>query len=117
MGMAIVFLLAMVGAGIIVYPLLPGRTPPLPNPAVTDADIEKAVRKLHGARGSGNLLCPQCGTGYKAGDRFCVRCGQDLPQVGSAQEGPACPSCGAAIHKDDRFCAKCGHTIAAGEVA
>ena len=117
MGLAIVLLLAIACVGAVVYPLLPGRTPAYPEPAVTDGDIEKAVRDLRTARKSGGLLCPKCGTGYQAGDRFCVRCGQDLPQVQPAAVGPVCPSCGATVQASDQFCAKCGHSIAAEEAA
>jgi len=117
MSLAIVLLLVVACAGAIVYPLLPGRTPADPEPTVTDGDIEKAVRDLRTARNSGGLLCPQCGKSYQAGDRFCVGCGQDLPQDKPAPSGPVCPSCGAAIQETDHFCAKCGHTIAAGEAA
>ena len=117
MSVAIVLLLLLASAGAIVYPLLPGRTPADQEPTVTDGDIERAVRDLRTARNSDGLLCPQCGKSYQAGDLFCVRCGQDLPQDKPMPLGPVCPSCGAAIEETDQFCAKCGHAIAVGEVA
>jgi predicted amidophosphoribosyltransferase len=105
----IFFLLALIAAGFIVYPLLPGRKTFQPAPVVTDGDIEQAVRDLRRAQPEGNERCPSCGRGYEPGDRFCVGCGQTLSQADSAR--PACPSCGAASHAEDRFCAKCGATL------
>jgi uncharacterized OB-fold protein len=116
-GVAVFFLLALVVAGIVVYPLLPGRRVRQPAPGVADADIEEAVRNLRQARSRGRLACRQCGQGYQAGDRFCVRCGEKLPQAKVEPAIPVCPSCGATIHENDQFCAKCGHGLSAEEVA
>ena len=83
----IFFVLAAIAGGIIAYPLLPGRTPALPAPALTDAEIERAVRNLRRTkserrtRGRGDLSCPSCGKAYQEGDSFCVRCGSGLPEV------------------------------------
>jgi predicted amidophosphoribosyltransferase len=115
MGIAIFFLLGLVAAGVIAYPLLPGRTIRQPAPAVSDADIERAVRDLRQARGRAGLICPSCGKGYEEGDRFCVQCGSTLPQEGVGRL--TCPSCGSPIRGDDQFCAKCGHRVATEEVA
>lgn len=117
MGLAIVFVLALLAAALIAYPLLPGRTPAPEAPAVTDADIEQAVRGLRQSRGRRGLFCPACGQGYQAGDGFCVRCGSALPDAEAVEQKLACPSCGAAIRKGDRFCAKCGHVLSAEEGA
>jgi predicted amidophosphoribosyltransferase len=110
---AIFFLLALIAAAIIVYPLLPGRVP-----AVTDGDIERVVRDLRRdrRRDASGLSCPVCGQGYQAGDRFCVACGGALSETQAILPGLVCPSCGAAIHEGDHFCARCGHNMAAGEV-
>jgi hypothetical protein len=126
---AILLLIAIIAAGAIIYPLLPGRTASRPAPAlrpaqcagtgstaskvVTDGDIEQAVRDLRRARGRRDLSCPACGKAYQAGDRFCVRCGAGLPEPGPA--GQSCPSCGADLHKGDLFCPKCGRSVPAGE--
>lgn len=119
MGLAIFFVLLLIVAGAIIYPLLPGRTPAQPAPAPTEAQIERAVRNLRRARSREGLLCPACGRAYQAGDRFCIGCGGALPETPAAgKEGAlVCPSCGVGLHKDDRFCAKCGHRLAAGEAA
>jgi hypothetical protein len=114
-GVAIFFLLALIAAGIIAYPLLPGRLVAQPEPAVTDGDIERAVRDLRQAPSTGGPSCPTCARAYQAGDRFCVRCGSGLPQPASA--GPVCPSCGVVVHEGDLFCAKCGHRMASEEAA
>ncbi|MFN2185595.1 MAG: zinc ribbon domain-containing protein [Anaerolineae bacterium] len=123
MSILIFLLLAAVSAGIIVYPILPGRTPAQPAPALTDGQIEQAVRDLRRARrrsaeGSSDLLaCPSCGTAYQEGDLFCVRCGSSLPQVQvkAKPDGPVCSSCGNTLHAGDQFCAKCGQPVVAEE--
>jgi predicted amidophosphoribosyltransferase len=117
MGLAIVFLLTVIVAGILIYPLLPGRTLVQSEPAVTDGEIERAVRSLRRARSRSGLFCPDCGQGYKAGDRFCVRCGGELPQAAGAATESVCPSCGAPVQESDRFCAKCGHSMVVEEAA
>jgi predicted amidophosphoribosyltransferase len=123
MSIVVFLLLAALSAGIIVYPMLPGRAPAQPAPALTAAEIEQAVRDVRRARartsaGSpGDLLCPSCGAAYQAGDLFCVRCGSSLPEVEVPAEpvGPVCPSCGNPLHAGDQFCAKCGLPIGAEE--
>ncbi len=50
--------------------------------------------------------CTQCGLSYRAGDKFCARCGSPLGV-------PACANCGAAIQAEWKFCKKCGAPIAA----
>jgi predicted amidophosphoribosyltransferase len=115
MGLAVVFLLTVIVAGVLIYPLLPGKAPVESEPVLTDGEIERAVRNLRRARSRRGLFCPTCGKGYTAGDRFCVRCGGELPQATAASAGPVCPSCGAPIHEDDRFCAKCGHSMVVEE--
>jgi predicted RNA-binding Zn-ribbon protein involved in translation (DUF1610 family) len=129
-GIAIFFLIAAVAAAAIVYPLLPGRGVPQPAPGVSSEEIEEAVRDLRrvrsqrgaeqalgdpGVQGQATLSCPACGHAYRAGDRFCVRCGGPLPEAGAA--GLKCPSCGASLHEGDLFCARCGRRLAGGEVA
>ena len=117
MGVVIFFVLTLIAAGIVIYPLLPGRTPAEPAPAVTDADIERAVRRFRKTKAHAGLPCPTCGLDYQPGDRFCVRCGGSLPQAQATADEPACPNCGSANREGDRFCAKCGFAIAVEEVA
>ena len=50
MSIVIVALLLLLAAAAVAYPLLPGRAPSSKTPAVTDSDIEKAVRDLRRAR-------------------------------------------------------------------
>jgi RNA polymerase subunit RPABC4/transcription elongation factor Spt4 len=121
-GVAVFFVLALLTAGAIVYPLLPGRAPAAPAPAVTDGEIETAVRKLRRARAGGGRACPACGGAYQPGDRYCARCGGALPpgdeiKMQLPPVGPACPSCGALLQDGDKFCSKCGHTLQNEEVA
>ena len=119
-GVAIFLLLALLAAVAIVYPLLPGHAPAPLAPAVTDGEIEAAVRKLRRARAGGGRACPTCGEAYQPGDRFCVRCGGALPPGDQGksplpQAGPVCPSCGATLQEGDKFCTKCGYTLQAKE--
>lgn len=115
MGVAIFFLLAVAVSAILIYPLLPGRAPAQESVALTDGDIEQLVHNLRSARSSGGLYCPNCGTAYRAADRYCGRCGESLPQSQTAPAGAACPSCGVDLREGDLFCAKCGHQVAVGE--
>jgi uncharacterized OB-fold protein len=84
--------------------------------AVTDRDIERAVRSLRRVPSRGGLACPTCGRGYRAGDRFCVQCGAELAgEEVAAAGGVVCPSCGVIVQEGDQFCAKCGHRMQGGE--
>ena len=53
------------------------------------------------------LSCPDCGTAYHAGDRFCSGCGRALTR--------ACGQCGSPVSTTDRFCGKGGAPMAAVE--
>lgn len=57
--------------------------------ADVEAEIEAAVQRLLAAPAEEERLkelnfCPQCGTGVKAGDRFCANCGKALVREGVA---------------------------------
>jgi predicted amidophosphoribosyltransferase len=114
---AIFVLLALGVAVAVIYPLLPGRAPRPSAQRVTDSDIEQAVRRFYGSRRSpeADLFCPSCDQGYQPGDRFCVGCGEELPQAASPSDGTVCSSCGNAFRESDRFCAKCGQARPAEE--
>jgi predicted amidophosphoribosyltransferase len=113
----VIFLvLAVASAAAIAYPLLPGRTPAPATPALTEAEIERAVRELRRSRqarvpqaggrqaGGGGPACPTCGAAYQPGDTFCARCGGKLG-------AHACPACGAAYRPGDLFCVRCGGSL------
>jgi DNA-directed RNA polymerase subunit RPC12/RpoP len=117
MGVVIFFVLTLIAAGVVIYPLLPGRTPAEPVRAVTDGDIERAAREFRRTRNHAGLRCPACGHSYQAGDVFCVRCGGTLSQAQPAADERACPFCGAMTREGDQFCAKCGYAVGAEEVA
>lgn len=117
MGVVIFFVMAVIVAGVVAYPLLPGRAPARSVPSITDGDIERAVQNLRRARSQDGFVCPTCSTPYQSWDRFCVHCGATLADAPEATDELECPSCGAALRKDDRFCAKCGHDLAVEEVA
>jgi predicted amidophosphoribosyltransferase len=116
MGIAIFFVMTVMVAAVIVYPLFAHRAQAEPAPSVTDGDVERALVRLRAARRQGGTICPSCGATYRAGDRFCVRCGGALMQTRAAADGPVCPSCGATVRMGDRFCSECGHNMAAEEV-
>ncbi|MGD8624039.1 MAG: zinc ribbon domain-containing protein [Anaerolineae bacterium] len=109
------FVLLLIVVAAIGYPLLPGRAPARPIPAMTDAEIEQVVQKLRRADQEDGLNCPGCGKSYQAGDRFCVRCGETLPVQEVKAVAQGCPSCGAALRGDEIFCSKCGHRLATEE--
>jgi hypothetical protein len=117
MGVAVFAVLALLVGAFIAYPLLPGRSPARLAPAVTDAEIDRAVRRLRRVRSKSGLFCPSCGQGYRPEDRFCVRCGQALPEVQPAPAALACSTCGAPLRQEDQFCSKCGTRVPTGEVA
>ena len=119
MGIVLFFVLFVVVAVAVAYPLLPGRAaasaPAADDGRIwTDRRIESAVQRIRQARDKGGLTCPDCGKAYQAGDRFCVRCGADLPQQEVTAAGRICPSCGAVLRPGDLFCSKCGHRLAVG---
>lgn len=117
MSILLFFLMALIAAVAIAYPLLPGAAASQTVFVVTDGDIEEAVRGLRRSRGKpkSGPSCPSCGRAYEAGDRFCVGCGTALPAVEAAPS--TCPSCGATLREGDQFCSKCGHNLPAEEVA
>lgn len=125
MSILVFLVLAAASAAAIAYPLLPGRTPVQPAPALTRQEIEQAVGDLRRARRTSEggrapgLACPSCDTVYQAGDLFCVRCGAKLPQTEAQPQdaGQVCSHCGALLHEGDQFCAKCGRPVATEEVA
>ena len=116
MAMIVLALLLGVVVAALIYPFLVPQAS-MATARVTDRDVERAVYRLRAARGS-DLQCPACGQPYLSGDRFCVKCGADLPG-GAAEppgrEAPACPQCGASLRPGDVFCSKCGHRLATGE--
>ena len=112
MSIVIFFLLALAVIAAIAYPLLPGRAATEEATAFDDAEIAQAVDELRRRRRRGGLFCPACGAPYQPGDRFCVRCGGELPAP--QQEALLCPQCGTPYHEGDRFCVKCGHALAEG---
>jgi predicted amidophosphoribosyltransferase len=115
MSIFVFFVLAVIAAGIIVYPMLSGRAPTQPTTVLTDSEIEQAVRALRRSRSGGGLVCPSCGRIAQADDLFCVRCGASLPEAQPEPDGLVCSFCGAGLHAGDQFCAKCGHPVGTEE--
>lgn len=49
----------------------------------TDSNVEEEIEKqVQNLRQGTSRLCPQCGAGYKKGDRFCSHCGALLSRGG-----------------------------------
>ena len=112
MGIAVFFLLALVAAAAIAYPLLPGRLPGSASPALTDGDIEQACA-ICGARGSGSgsrACLPGLWHGLPARRPLLRALWRRIcPPAPEAAPASTCPSCGATVREGDQFCAKCGH--------
>jgi hypothetical protein len=128
MAIAVFFLLSLLAALAVVYPLLPGsqahprrlgqapsKSPRPVELSLTEAGIEDAVRYLRLTRARAGALCPVCGKACESGDRFCVGCGGALPEAGAPLM--TCGSCGAALRAGDRFCARCGQSLPVSEAA
>lgn len=58
---------------------------------------------------SADVTCPSCGSVQKAGNKFCVRCGQKL--IVEQPKDIFCSHCGAQIIEGMLFCMECGSKI------
>jgi RNA polymerase subunit RPABC4/transcription elongation factor Spt4 len=63
---------------------------------VAVAQLERAVR----AQRKVVAVCPQCGSGFERGQRYCSRCGSPLSR--------SCTTCGELMKRNDAFCSACG---------
>jgi predicted amidophosphoribosyltransferase len=122
MSLVVFVLLAALATVVIAYPLFKARVPAPQETGISDAQVERAVRRLREARNRGAVvpgageLCPACSAPYQPGDRFCMHCGGTLPPQEAAPRpapGLECASCGAALRDDDLFCARCGQRVPA----
>jgi hypothetical protein len=52
------------------------------------------------------VVCPNCQALNEAGNRYCMRCGHELPSQGPQQA--LCPTCGAVTKLGAAFCTNCG---------
>jgi predicted nucleic acid-binding Zn ribbon protein len=57
--------------------------PELSSPSMDD-EIEAAVARLRGSKGTSDRFCPSCGAAIVPGDQFCAKCGAGLGE-GDAQ--------------------------------
>ena len=46
-----------------------------------DDEIEAAVARLRGGKGTSDRFCPSCGTAIVSGDLFCAKCGAELGEI------------------------------------
>lgn len=58
------------------------------------------------------IRCPECGTEWRDGNRFCVGCGWPEPDQPPLRPEPiaaaSCHKCGVALEQGKRFCPSCG---------
>jgi ribosomal protein L40E len=52
------------------------------------------------------VVCPNCQALNEAGNRYCMRCGHELPSQGPQRA--LCPNCGAVTKPGATFCTNCG---------
>ncbi len=57
-------------------------------------------------------ICPSCGEGARADQKFCPKCGTKLPEMTVAQ-GTVCPACGKQNTVGTKFCSDCGAKLPA----
>ena len=55
-----------------------------------------------------NKVCPSCGSPVADGAKFCMTCGQPVPQAPAAK---FCPECGTRCEGNSKFCMNCGHKL------
>ena len=75
-----------------------------------------AAPKAESAAPAGEILCPACGRQIRAGSRFCMNCGTQIPAAEPKAEPEQaasrfCMSCGAPLKPTDKFCMKCGTKV------
>lgn len=64
----------------------------------------------------GTDICPRCSTPYRAGARFCTKCGYVLAAAPTPAAQPTpkpvfCQYCGRPLRPESRFCANCGKPV------
>ena len=55
--------------------------------------------------------CPYCNAKVLPGAKFCIHCGQKLPEVKTKK----CPNCGNIVRENEKYCYKCGFPLSSGE--
>ena len=55
-------------------------------------------------------ICANCGTPNNAARKFCLKCGQRLPE-GEVIPPRICPNCSTPNNPARRFCMKCGTSL------
>ena len=73
--------------------------------APTVQDLAAAVKRGLEDEGEGDKsnICPVCGNGNDAADKFCGTCGSSLAEI--------CPKCGYENPSSDKFCGHCGQEL------
>lgn len=89
------------------------QRPPIPT-AYPEAGWESgAAPALQPPAPGPEARCPNCGNPYKAGTKFCSKCGHQLktePQA-AAPAPQYCSNCGHALRPNSRFCPNCGQKV------
>ncbi|MDD5142987.1 zinc ribbon domain-containing protein [Methanoregula sp.] len=55
--------------------------------------------------------CPACNSPVIAGNRFCEKCGEQIPPPSAPVQAPVCRSCGTPLLPNARFCDNCGDPV------
>ena len=72
--------------------------------------VDSATAPAAGTPEGGTATCGKCGAPLPADAKFCMTCGQRVPEkTGSSL---TCPDCGATVPAGAKFCMECGHRFA-----
>ena len=72
--------------------------------------VDSATAPAAGTPEGGTVTCGKCGAPLPADAKFCMICGQRVPEkTGSSL---TCPDCGATVPAGAKFCMECGHRFA-----
>jgi Double zinc ribbon len=92
------------------------RPGPAVGPSPGNEDAKKRPSRFMQFLQSG-WTCPECGEGALPGDKFCPRCGADIPSPTVAELGSgtarslSCRNCGTPATTGSRFCTGCGASL------
>lgn len=77
------------------------------NDSETFASIKGAVEGFVGEAAKNMKICPACGEPSPADSKFCLQCGEALPEMTMA-DSAVCPNCGKENKLGTKFCQECG---------
>lgn len=83
-----------------------GQPVPAESPGIQSASGQQVSSAQQAVPIGDQKTCPSCGTVQKPGNKFCVRCGQKLPD--DQPKESFCPLCGSKVTEGMLFCGECG---------